>query len=362
MALDRVYAVVLAGGRGERFWPLSTASRPKQLLALVGERPMIAQTVARLDGLVPRERVLVVTNAETAAVTRELLPELPPENVFGEPVGRDTAAAVALSAALVRARDPDAAFAILPADHVIAEPDRFRGTLDAAFRVAQREDVLVVIGIPPTAPLPSFGYIEADAPRLEMGGRPFHAVRRFVEKPDVATARRYLAEGRFFWNAGMFVWSLAALDRALARHAPRYAELARRLADAARRPGFDDAARAAYADIEKISIDYALMEKADNILMVPADFRWDDVGSWTALRNHFPADAQSNVAIGDCAALDAEGNTVYSPGRLTALLGVRDLVVVQAEGVTLICHRDRAEHVKRLVQQLQAAGGHEALL
>ena len=362
MALDHIYAVVLAGGRGERFWPLSTARRPKQLLALVGDRPMISQTVARLDGLVPLERVLVVTNAETVAVTRELLPELPPANIFGEPVGRDTAAAVALSAALVRARDPDAAFAILPADHVIAEPDRFRGALEAVFRVAQREDVLMVIGIPPTAPLSSFGYIEADAPRLEMGGRSFYAVRRFVEKPDVETARRYLAEGRYFWNAGMFVWSLAALDRALARHAPRFAELALGLAQAARRPGFDEAVRAAYAGIEKISIDYALMEKADNILMLPADFHWDDVGSWTALRNHFPPDDRDNVAIGDCVALDAEGNTVYSPGRLTALLGVRDLVVVQAEGVTLICRSDRAEHVKRLVQQLQSGGGHEALL
>lgn len=362
MPLEHAYAVVLAGGRGERFWPLSTRKRPKQLLSLVGGRPMIAQTVARLDGLIPRERVLVLTNAETVAPTRQLLPELPPENVVGEPVGRDTAPAVTLAAALVRARDPNAAFAILPADHVISDEPRFRATLEAVFRAAMRDDALFVIGIPPTAPSPAFGYIEAGAPRFELDSHPFFAVRRFVEKPDVETARRYLAEGHYFWNAGMFVWSLASLQRALERHAPPFAALARRLAEAVGRSDFDDAVRSAYAGVEKISIDYALMEKADNILMTPADFAWDDVGSWTALRNHFAADAEGNVVIGDGVTLDAEGNTVVSSGRLTALLGVRDLVVVQAEGVTLICHRDRAEHVKRLVQQLQAQGRHEALL
>lgn len=362
MALDSAFAVVLAGGRGERFWPLSTARRPKQLLALVGDRPMVAQTVGRLTGLVPPERVLVITNAEHAALTRALLPELPPENVVGEPMGRDTAAAIALAAALVRARDPRAVFAALPADHVVGAPERFRATLGAAFAAAARREALIVIGIPPTAPLPSFGYIEAGDPRFVLEDRPFHAVRRFVEKPDVETARRYLAAGRFYWNAGMFVWSAATLDAAMSRHAPRYAELSRRLAEAAGRPGFAEALRAAYEPLEKISIDYALMEKADNILMIPADFPWDDVGTWAALRNHFPADADGNVAVGEIAALDARGNTVYSPGRLTALLGVEDLVVVHTENATLICRRDRAEDVKRLVRQLQAGGGHEALL
>lgn len=362
MALEHAYVVVLAGGRGERFWPLSTRKRPKQLVALVGGRPLIAQTVVRLDGLVPPERVLVITNVETVVPTRQWLPELPPENIIGEPVGRDTAPAVALAAALVRARDPNAVFAILPADHVISDEPRFRATLETVFRAASREDALFVIGIPPTAPSSAFGYIEADTPRFELDGHSFFAVRRFVEKPDVETARRYLAEGRYFWNAGMFVWSLASLQRALERHAPSFAALSRRLADAVGRSDFDAAVRSAYAGVEKISIDYALMEKADNILMTPADFPWDDVGSWTALRNHFAADARGNVVIGDCAALDAEGNTVVSNGRLTALLGVRDLVVVQAEGVTLICHRDRAEQVKRLVQLLQDEGRHEALL
>jgi len=357
MTPDRAYAVILAGGRGERFWPLSTARRPKQLLALVGGRPLLAQTVERLAGLVPPERVLVITNAEHAGITRELVPELPPENVVGEPVGRDTAAAVALAAAVVRARDPGAVFAILPADHVIGEPTRFRATLDAAFDAARREDALIVIGIPPAAPLPSFGYIEAGDPVSEVRGRSLHAVRRFVEKPDVETARRYLAAGRFYWNAGMFVWSLASLESALARHAPRYAALAARLA-AAQGPGFDDALRDAYADLEKKSIDYALMEKAENIRMVPADFPWDDVGTWTALRNHFPADPAGNVAVGDLAALESGGNTVYSPGRLTALIGVSDLIVVHTERATLICPRDRADQVKRIVQQLQQDGRH----
>ncbi len=359
MALEHAFAVVLAGGRGERFWPLSTARRPKQLLALVGERPMIAQTVERLSGLTPPERILVITNAEHVGATRERVPELPPENIVGEPMGRDTAAAVALAAALVRARDPTAVFAILPADHAIGAPDRFRATLAAAFAAAARHEALIVIGIPPAAPLPSFGYIEAGDPRFAEEGRPFHAVRRFVEKPDVETARRYLAAGRFYWNAGMFVWSLKSLDAALARHAPRYAELSRRLSEAAAGADLEAAIRDAYAPLEKISIDYALMEKADNILMIPADFPWDDVGTWAALRHHFPADENGNVAVGDFAALDARGNTVYSPGRLTALLGVDDLIVVHTENATLICRRDRADEVKKMVRHLQNDGRHE---
>ncbi len=361
MGDDSFWVFILAGGRGERFWPLSTRRRPKQFLSLVGDRPLLAKTLQRLAPVVPPARTWVITNAEHVDASRALLPDLPPNQIVGEPIGRDTAAAVALALGLVLSRDPNGIFAILPADHVIDEGQAFPETLRRALDLARRREALIVVGIRPTAPLPSFGYIEAGAP-LEPAHSAVWSVKRFVEKPDVETARRYLSAGNYYWNAGIFVWSAPVLLAELQRHAPRHAELAERVAAAAHGSHFEDTVRTAYEAIEKISIDYALMEKADHILMIPGDFQWDDVGTWTALRNHFSPDSDENVFVGDAVALDATGNTVYSPGRLTALLGVKDLIIVQAEGVTLICRRDQADAIKKLVQHLHGLGRYEELL
>jgi mannose-1-phosphate guanylyltransferase len=362
MGAEAGAAFILAGGRGERFWPLSSRRRPKQLLALVGDRPLLAETVRRLTPWIPPERTWVITNAEYVEAARQWLPELPPAQIVGEPMGRDTAAAVALALGLMLAHDPEGVFAVLPSDHVIGEGPAFLDTLRTAFRLASHRKALIVVGIPPTAPVPSFGYIEAGPAAEDTPAGPALPVRRFVEKPDVETARRYLAAGNFYWNAGLFVWQTPVLLAALRRHAPRHAELAECAAKAAGRPEFENVLRTAYANIEKTSIDYALMEKAENVLMIPANFRWDDMGTWTTLRNHFPADADGNVIVGDGVALDAGENIVYSPGRLTALLGVRELIVVQAEGVTLVCRRDQADAVKKLVRHLHSLGRYEDLL
>lgn len=347
------YAVILAGGKGERFWPLSTAKRPKQLLSLVGEKAMLAQAVDRLNGLIPKERILVVTNQELVDATRKAAPDLPPENIVGEPVGRDTAPAVALSTALVKSRDPGGAFCILTADHIIGNLDIFQATLRNALNRALRDDVLITIGIPPTEPATGYGYINTGAAIDDPGATSFNKAVRFVEKPDFATAQRYVESGDYMWNSGMFIWSVASIERALSTFRPVIAALIDPLAGAARAGTLEKTLAELFPAAEKISIDYAVMEKADNIIVARGAFAWDDVGSWTALENHFPKDLSGNTRIGDCEVLDASNNIVFSKGRLTALLGVKDLIVVQADDVTLICPRASAQDIKKLVVQLR---------
>lgn len=361
------YAVILAGGKGERFWPLSTQRRPKQLLSLVGGKPLVTLAVDRLAGVVPSEQILIITGADIAAALAATVPALAPEQIVAEPFGRDTAPACALALALVEARDPEASFCILTADQVMADVPGFQRALTRAFERAEAGEALVTIGIRPTAPSTGFGYIEADAAPLCAAADGAPAVRRavrFVEKPDEPTARAYVAGGRHFWNSGMFFWRVATLRHALHRHQPELLALADRLWLAATGGGepFDAVLRREYEATRKISIDYALMERADDIEMVEGDFGWDDVGSWTALANHIPADPAGNVVLGECRTLNATDNIVYSGDRLTALVGVDNLVVVQAEGVTLVCRRDRVQDIKALVTALRADGRHVALL
>ena len=344
------YAIILAGGKGERFWPLSTTRQPKQLLALVGDRPLLAQAVDRLDGLIPPERTYVITNQDLVDGCRAAAPRLPAANIIGEPIGRDTAAAVALAAAIVKRQDPGGCFCILTADHVIGDLRIFQKTLERGFELAGREDVLITIGIKPTFPSTGFGYIDSGTARDDL----FLKVNRFVEKPDAATAKEYVESGSFYWNSGMFIWSVAALEQAFQSHRPVLAGLIGRLVSARDLPR---AITEEYPKLEKISIDYALMEKAPNIVMAKGLFSWDDVGSWTALEHHFPHDAAGNVVIGAGQQVGARNNIIFSRDRLTAVVGLDDVIVVQAEGVTLVCAKDRAQDIKKLVEQLRADGG-----
>lgn len=359
---DGAYAVIMAGGKGERFWPLSTSRRPKQFLSLVGGKPLLQLAVERLVGLIPPERILVITGADFVEETQRAAPSLPTENIIGEPVGRDTAAACALATALIHARDPSATLCVLTADHVIGEPDRFLNTLRECLAMAASRDAIVTIGIPPAFASTGFGYIEVEGPVAHDGQIEFLKARRFVEKPDAETAEGYVAAGRFFWNSGMFAWSVSTFLSELAECKPEMKSMADRLSEAAAGGTLDECLRREYASVEKISVDYAVMEKARNIVMARGAFAWDDVGTWSALENHFNADAEGNMAIGACEALDARGNVVLSEGRLTALIGVEDLVVVQAEGATLVCRKDRTEDVKKLVQKLKEKGGYDHLL
>ncbi len=356
------YAVIMSGGKGERFWPLSTSKQPKQLLALVGDKPLIAQAVDRLDGVVPPENVFVVTNADLVEATRKAAPAIPPANIIGEPMGRDTAAAVACGGALVKARDGQAVFAVLTADQVMGDLGLFSATIRGGMDLAEQNDILVTIGIRPTYPATGFGYIESGEPFQTAAGVEFRQANRFVEKPDEATAAGYLATGRFYWNSGMFIWSVPSLEKAFAAHCPEMARLMERLSGYAREGRIHEGMDATYPELRKISVDYALMEKAGNIVMACGTFAWDDVGSWPALESHFAQDNSGNTRIGRVEALDAGGNIVLSKDRLTALIGVKDLVVVQADGVTLVCPKERAQDIKKLVVALREKGGYDDLL
>lgn len=356
------YAVIMAGGRGERFWPVGRAASPKQFVDLFGGKPLIAHAVDRLRGLVPPERVLVVTSRDLVAATRRALPALPPAQIVGEPVARDTAAACATATAWVRAHGgPDAAMAILTADHLIADAAGFRRVLADAAAFAARRPVLALIGIHPTHPATGYGYVELGGPCTGAGlPRGFRKVKRFVEKPNLGAAATYVASGRFVWNSGMFVWRAATFLDALAAHAPALAAAAGRLADAfaAGRPAA--AARALdreYASLGKISVDYAVMEKARNLVAARGDFGWDDVGAWPNAGDHLPHDAEGNAVHGRVETLAAKGCVVVNaqPGHLVAVMGAEDLVAVHTADATLVCTREAAAGLKALVKQIGAA-------
>jgi len=346
-----LYVLILAGGSGERFWPLSRRNRPKQLLSLFSTTTLLEETLARLEGLAPRDHVLILTNREQEAGVRALAAGLPPENIVAEPAKRDTAAAIALGAGWVSLREPGATMIVLPADHLIQDREAFQATLRTAVTAARETGELVTIGIKPAWACPGFGYIEQGAPVQlagETGGQAVHEVVKFREKPDAELAEQFLKQGRFRWNSGMFVWTLCAILAALERHTPPLANFV-----AALHAGGDFATILAerFPELPKISIDYAILEKASRVLVVEADFDWDDVGSWTAVAKYLRHDADQNAANTErLTTLDAAGNIVYTTRHgHVALMGVRDLIVVQTEDALLVAHRSEAEKIKQLV-------------
>ncbi len=348
------FVVIMAGGKGERFWPQSRLERPKHLLPIVGDAPMLTQTLRRLDGLVPVENQIIITNAEQRKLVLEVCSELPAENVIGEPIGRDTAAAVGLAALLVGRRSPDAVFAILPADHIIENTAGFQKVLNRAFVCAESESVLVTIGIKPNIPATGLGYIHKGEVSTSIDGVDVYSVQDFVEKPDLETAKSYLASGEYFWNAGMFIWGVKTVNAAFSQFVPELHNALNNITTGLDKgDAIDDVLAEEYPKLEKISIDYALMEKAKNVVTIQSEFDWDDVGEWPAIARHFPKDTSENVSRGDVVLQQSEGNIVYSSdGHLTALLGVEDLIVVHSGDATLICHKDKAQEIKGLVQEI----------
>lgn len=351
-----IYALILAGGSGERFWPLSRRARPKQLLQLVSEKTLLEETVTRLEGLVPPERILILTNVEQEAALRELLPDFPSANIVAEPAKRDTAAAVALGAGWVAARDHMATMVVLPADHVIKDTEAFRRTLSTAAAAAQETGALVTIGIKPTWACPGFGYIEMGKQvslRAEgISGSEIRHVIRFREKPNAELADVFVRQDNFRWNAGMFVWAIPTVLSEFNRHAPELATFISQVSDTSR---FEKTLREKFAALPKISFDYAIMEKADRVLVVEAAFDWDDVGSWQAVASYFAKDNGGNAANCDVTAVDSTNNIVFDQdGTKIVLLGVHNLIVVRTGDALLVCHRHQAEKIKNLVGKLPA--------
>src|SRR5881398_4205463 len=352
---DSMYALILAGGSGERFWPLSRRARPKQLLSLVSNKPLLEETLARLEGLIPPERILILTNAEQESAVRKLLRNFPKENIVAEPAKRDTAAAVALGTGWVAVRDHAATMAVLPADHVIANRAAFQETLALAAETAEETGELVTIGIKPTWACPGFGYIEQGEPvhfrnRSDKGS--IHRVRCFREKPNPDLAESFLRKGNFRWNAGMFVWSVPTVLSEFNRHAP---ELADFISQVRSPKGLDQILRDRFAKLPRISFDYAIMEKANRVLVVEASFDWDDVGSWQAVARFFKNDEHGNAANRAFTALESNDNIIFDQnGTTIALLGVHNLIVVRTSDAVLVCHRHQAEKIKNLIGKLPA--------
>ena len=315
---------------------------------------MLAQTVERVAALVPPENLLIITAAEQRQVVLEDLPQLSSDQVVGEPVGRDTAAAVGLATVLVRAKDPDAVYAILPADHVIHDGPTYREVLETAFSAAEETESLVTIGVKPTEPATGYGYVQTGLVKTYIMGTPVYTVQRFVEKPDLQTALSYVDSGEYFWNAGMFIWKVSAIDAALQNYTPDLYSGLKSISDGiAAGTSLESLMTEVYPALEKISVDFAIMEKAQNVLMVESAFDWDDVGAWPAIERHFPEDALGNVKKGDAIYKESADNIIVSEnGHLTALIGVQSLIVVHTEDVTLVCHKDRAQDIKTIVKEL----------
>lgn len=348
-----VCAVIMAGGKGERFWPLSTEERSKPFIPLLGESTLLQETVKRLLPLVPAERILISIGETQRVIARQQLPGIPEENFVVEPVGRDTAACLGFCALHLERRDPDAVMLAVPADHYIGDTAAFCRTLQRGFANLEGANG-VVFGVRPTRPETGYGYIETGAGGSEAS---FLDVVRFVEKPDPDTAGAYLRSGRHFWNSGMFLWRNRTLLDLFREHRPKTYEGLSALRALIGRSGAEADLLRVFSSLEKISIDYALLEKIPRLRMVPAEFDWDDIGNWSALARALSPDALGNVCRGEFAALEANGCVGYTDSGAIALFGVTDLVVVQAHGTVLVCPRKLAPELKRLVAALPEREG-----
>ena len=353
------YPVILAGGRGTRFWPLSRRRRAKQLLPLDGKQTMIQQTLARLLPLAPSRNAWVITNDDLRTAIVRQLPRLDPHQILAEPIGRNTAPAIGLAAFLLLRKNPQAVIGMFPSDHVISDNKRYLQTIAQGRDLAAAGENIVVLGIQPTRAETGYGYIEAG----ERANGPALPVRRFTEKPDAERALGFLAAGNYYWNSGMFLWSAQTLAAALREHLPKTAGVLEQIAAAYGTRRFAEVFRKLYPRCENISIDYAVLEPRSakgegrsNIFCLPADFGWNDLGSWTALHEHHKSrkkNADGNVVTSSGSyTIDASGNYVHAPGKFVAAVGVRDVVVVETEDALLITTRDRAQDVGKVVKYL----------
>lgn len=350
------YAVVMAGGAGTRLWPAARRHSPKQLQRLIFKQPLIAETVERLTHVYSSEHILIVTAQQYAEPIREALPDLPSQNIISEPVGRNTAAAIALAAFQIAREDRDGVFAVFPADHVVLNAPALYNALEFANDLAMQHRV-VDIGVPPSHPETGYGYIELGPEVAARDELTAYDVRRFVEKPNQERAREYLTAGNYIWNSGMFVWRAGEYLHALREFLP---ETFRQLAPADESGDWERLSDA-YARIPDISVDYAIMEKASDVVAIPCDFGWRDIGDWAALWDMMERDENGNAFEGRHVYLDTHDSLLLSRKKLIAAIGVRDLVVVDTDDVLLIMPRDRAQEVKTLLDELKGTGQTENL-
>ncbi len=358
-----MYAVIMAGGKGTRFWPLSTADKPKQLLSLIGNTSLLQQTVARITPLMPLEDIYVVTGESLVSATKHQLPDLPIENIIAEPVGRNTLPCIGLAALyLKKQKGDDAVMAVLPADNLIQDQQRFRQLLQYAEKIATNDDVLITFGVPPTRAETGYGYIHLGAAAHTAGDLQALQVRRFIEKPERENAEKYLESREYLWNSGMFVWRVGViLDAIKTYNAPIYQKLME-IDTAIGTPSEAEVISCAYSLMGGISVDYGVMERAKEVLVIPADIGWNDMGSWEAMRELFERDASRNAVRGKHLGIDTQNCVIFNQSslnpsdakdKLIATIGVSDLVIVESERAVLVCPIDRVQEVKDLVEKLE---------
>ena len=356
------FVIIMAGGRGERFWPLSREKMPKQLIKLLGKKSFLQEAVDRVLPIVPAKNIFIITNAAQVAEVRKQLPKLPKDNVVAEPIGRDTCAAVTLGAALVGSRSTTGVMAVLPADHVIPEEKKFQQVLSDAFDVAAKGQAIVTIGIKPTEPATGYGYIQTGNVLPPVAGAKktkttFFKAERFVEKPNYETALEYVNSGHYRWNAGMFVWSFVTITNGLEKHQPEMFAACQRWFKVANNPAkLAKVLAKEYPAITKISIDFALMEKAQNVICADGAFEWDDLGAWPAIARHVKQDAEGNAAVANFIHVDAARNIIYDARTKNrtpiCVVGLRDSILVQTDDAVLLAHKSQAQKIKELVKKL----------
>lgn len=343
------YAVIMAGGRGERFWPESRTARPKQFLTLVGERSLIQQSYDRILPLISKENIIIVLGQQHLALAKEQLPDIPPENFLIEPVGRNTAPCIGLAAIHIRKRDPDGIMLVLPADHMIKGQTDFYQCLEKAFYWVAGEDHLVTIGISPSRPETGYGYIEREDTGVDTGPSVF-PVKRFVEKPDTERALGFVQAGTFYWNSGIFIWKSQVILERIKEHIPDLAAGLDIIDPCIGKLQYDEILGEIFPKFSAISVDYGIMEKSRGILMVQGDFGWDDLGSWEALHSIAPGDDRGMNVRGDFVGYDNDNCLIYGQDGLIAALGVKNLAIVKSGNVVMVCDKNRTQEIRELVK------------
>ncbi|AGL01041.1 mannose-1-phosphate guanylyltransferase [Desulfoscipio gibsoniae] len=355
------FVVIMAGGRGERFWLRSRLAAPKQFLNLVGDKTMLQLTVERMVDLVGISDIYIVAGSDYKDIIMEQVPHLPEENILIEPCGRDTAAAIGLAALILERKDPREVMIVLPADHYISDVHCFRKVLKSAVVAACSGEEIVTIGIAPHRPETGYGYISQGEILDIIAGVPVYRVFQFLEKPDYAKAVRLLACGNYLWNSGMFIWRLDLIRRLIEKHTPQLARGLNKIGQAMGTGQYTAVLEEVYAKLPRISVDYGILEKADSVLVVPGDFGWDDIGSWIALERYAEKDERGNIIEGRGVMLDTSDTFIYSPGKTVGVIGVENLVVVNDRDSILVCRKDRTQEIKKVVQALKDKGLDEVL-
>jgi len=343
----------MAGGKGTRFWPLSREKKPKHLLSITGEKSIIKYTVERIAPLVQEANIMIVTGESHSDEIKKELPSLPEKNILIEPTGRNTAPCIGLAALHIRKKNPDAVMIVLPSDHLIGDENTFISVLSDAADIAKRGDYLVTVGIQPTRPETGYGYIERGNAFDTIGNSAIYNVQSFREKPDLATAEAFFMNGGFYWNSGMFIWKVSALLESIEKFLPDLYEALLKMEDCLGTDRESEVVAEVYGDIQPISIDYGIMEKAENVLMIPGDFAWSDVGSWDVLWEVLEKDENGNVVKGKVLSIDTADSLVFGSDKLITLVGVKNLIVVETGDALLICDKNASQDVKKLVEKLE---------